>query len=281
MTVLERLRTVPNWMLLSLAMNGLLFMAVLFGLRNHQTAPRPNGSVLPQASASAAIEAPAAGLMPVVAAGDRQYLDYQQWVALLRQEAIAHQNAPRLTVLIGDSISLWFPQNQLPGRRTWLNQAISGENSDLLLSRLDALDNAQVESIFLMVGINDLIAGQPEGQVTENVARAVRYLKAQHPDADIVVQSILPHGAENATWEGRDRLLLLPNDRIQAVNGALATLAQQEDVYFLNLYPLFANGEGALRPDLTTDGLHLNDRGYLVWRTAIALLLTAELGDEG
>lgn len=277
MTVLERLRTVPNWMLLSLAMNGLLFMAVIFGLRDQPPTTPPKGSVLPQASASVSSEVPSTDFVPQV--GDRQYLNYQQWVTLLRQEAEAHQNAPHLTVLLGDSISLWFPQDLLPGRRTWLNQAISGEQSDMLLRRLDALDQADIESVFLMVGVNDLIAGVPESQVQENIREAVRYLRDQHPRADIVLQSILPHGGEGSTWEGRDRLLLLPNDRIQAVNAALEELAWENDVYYLNLYPLFADGDGALRPDLTTDGLHLNERGYLVWRTAIALLLDAELDE--
>jgi lysophospholipase L1-like esterase len=275
MTVLERLQKVPNWMLLSLAMNGLLFMAVMFSWRSQQIRSSQSGSVLPLANASTSSGETAESFVPQM--GNRQYLHYQQWVELLRQEARANQNAPRLTVLLGDSISLWFPHDLLPGRRTWINQAISGEHSDMLNNRLNALDGAQVESIFLMIGINDLIAGKPESQVADNIRSAVRYLQRQHPEAEIVVQSILPHGAEQATWEGRDRLLLLPNDRIQAVNSALAKIAQEQDIYYLDLYPLFADGEGALRPDLTTDGLHLNDNGYLVWRTAIALFINNQL----
>jgi lysophospholipase L1-like esterase len=273
MLVLERLRTLPNWMLLSLAMNVLLFMAVVFSLRSNQLTTTHGKSVIPQANASVN-DGSASSFVPQL--GNRQYLHYQQWVDLLYREAYANATAPHLTVLLGDSISLWFPSELLPGRRTWLNQAISGEHSDMMLGRLDALDNADVESIFLMIGINDLIAGKPENQVAENLEQAVRYLKLQHPDATIVVQSILPHGAERATWEGRDRLLLLPNDRIQAVNTALETMAREQDVAYLDLYPLFADGSGLLRPDLTTDGLHLNEQGYLVWRTAIALLINSE-----
>jgi len=275
MTVLKRLLTFPSWMLLSLAMNGLLFLAVIFSFQSQTPDRSQSSSVLPHASASVAAKDPVAVFVPPL--GDRQFLNYQQWVSLLRQEANAAQNAPRLTVLLGDSISLWFPRELLPGRRTWLNQAISGEHSDMMLQRLDALDEAQVESIFLMIGINDLIAAKPEDQVVRNIEEAVVYLQSRHPEADIVVQSILPHSAEQATWEGRDRLLQLPNERIQAVNSALADVARRHDAHYLDLYPLFANGRGALRPDLTTDGLHLNERGYLVWRTAIAMLLQTEL----
>ncbi|WP_239113085.1 GDSL-type esterase/lipase family protein [Halomicronema sp. CCY15110] len=279
MKVLERLEKAPYWALLSLAMNCLLLMAVSLTWEGDRTAkvPTPKSSVLPQANASVATEAaPEATNGLVTAVGDREYFTYQQWVDLVRQEAQAHADASRLTVLLGDSISLWFPQELLPGRRTWLNQGISGEKSDMLLRRLDALDGTQPDTIFVMVGINDLIAQVPEKSVAQNLEQSVQYLKQQHPEARIIVQSILPHGAERATWEGRDQLLQLPNDRIQAVNTAIANMADAEGVEYLNLYPLFADGEGALRPDLTTDGLHLSDRGYLVWRTAIALMLNDE-----
>lgn len=256
-------------------MNGLLFLAVVAGWREHQSQSTQTNYVLSQANAAVTSEDASVAVLPQP--GDRQYLNYQQWVALLRQEAQATQQASRLTVLLGDSISLWFPPELLPGRRTWINQAISGEQSDALLQRLDVLDGTQVESFFIMIGINDLIAGRSEANVIANVKSTVTYLKKHHPEADIVVQSILPHSAENATWEGRDRLLLLPNDRIQVANKGLATMAEASQAHYLNLYPLFANGNGALRSDLTTDGLHLNERGYLVWRTAIAMLLDTEL----
>lgn len=274
MKLLERLERAPYWALFSLAMNCLLLMAVSLTWGNDRTpadSATTTPSVLPQANASVSTETTTDGLVTTV--GDREYLNYQQWVDLVRQEARAHADVPRLTVLLGDSISLWFPQELLPGRRTWLNQGISGEKSDMLLRRLDALDGTQPDTIFVMVGINDLIAQVPEQSIAQNLEQSVQYLKQQHPDAHIIVQSILPHGAERATWEGRDRLLQLPNDRIQAVNTAIAKMADEEGVDYLDLYPLFADGEGALRPDLTTDGLHLNDRGYLVWRTAIALTL--------
>lgn len=280
MKLLDRLEKIPYWVLLSLAMNCLLVMAVVISWGRDRPdanpAPTTTPSVFPQANASVSNQGDSDGL--VTAVGDRQYLNYQQWVDLLRQEAAAHADAPRLTVLMGDSISLWFPQELLPGRRTWLNQGISGENSEMMSRRLDALDGTQLETIFVMVGINDLIAGIPEKEVARNIEKSVQYLKQQHPAADIIVQSILPHGDERATWEGRDRLLQLPNDRIQAVNTAIAKMAAEEGVHYLDLYPLFADGEGALRPDLTTDGLHLNEQGYLVWRTAIALLINEEFG---
>lgn len=213
---------------------------------------------------------------PPVPEGERQVLTYQQWVSLLQQEAIAARAAPRLTVLLGDSISLWFPPELLPGRRTWLNQGISGERSQGLYQRLSLLDENPLEMVFIMVGINDLIGQVPPEEVVANLTATVNYLRATHPQATLVLQSILPHSGPQATWEGRDRLLALPPERIQATNQAIAALATTQGISYLDLYPLFATGEGYLRPDLTTDGLHLNPQGYWVWRTAIALFLAQQ-----
>jgi lysophospholipase L1-like esterase len=269
-SLLRRLQEVPPWALLSLVINGLLFITVLVVLRQLSHA---SDAVLPQANAYASdrqVEAKPAFEQQL---GERHTLEYQQWVALLQAEANAAAaiSAPRQNVLLGDSITLWFPPEMLPGRKTWLNQAISGENSGGLLNRLYIFDNNEIEAFFIMVGINDMIWGSKDEDLAYNIRTTINYLQQQHPDAKIIVQSILPHGGEAASWEGREKLAAIPPNRIAAVNEKLQLIAAELGADYLNLYPLFANGEGFMRPDLTTDGLHLNENGYLVWRTAIAL----------
>jgi lysophospholipase L1-like esterase len=147
-----------------------------------------------------------------------------------------------------------------------------------LLNRLALLDQNQIESAFVMIGINDLIWGGSDAELVGNLRAIVSALKAQHPQAQIVVQSILPHGGPAATWEGRDRLLALPPERIVAVNAQIKQIASQTGAEYLDLYPLFVDGDGYLRPDLSTDGLHLNANGYLVWRSALALYNETDYG---
>ncbi|MEO0759469.1 MAG: GDSL-type esterase/lipase family protein [Cyanobacteria bacterium J06648_16] len=265
---------IPSWAALSLLMNGLLFVTLL-AIWHDDQGSQP--SVLPEAQAAADVEIDTAFFLPAV--GEVRRLNYQQWVRLLQHEmdAMVAKNPDHLTILLGDSLSLWFPTELLPGRRVWMNQGISGEQTDGVLARLGVLAEADVDTIFLMVGINDLIWGQSDAQIIQNYRAIMDALVRQHPDTQIVVQSILPHGAETATWESRERLLALPNSRIQAMNQSLEQVAADYDAKYLDLYALFSNGEGNLRPDLTTDGLHLNREGYLVWRAAIALYTQLEL----
>ena len=264
-------------------MNGVLFIALLVVWQEKTDGGDP--TVLPQASAAHSTQPIAVDtldLAPSVSPttlGTKQRLNYDQWVTLLGQEmsTMAAKNPDHLTILLGDSLSLWFPTELLPGQRVWMNQGISGEKTHTLRARLDLLNVADVDTIFLMIGINDLIWGQSDQQLIANYRDIMDYLATQHPKTQIVVQSILPHGAESSTWESRSLLLELPNERIRSMNQSLEKIAKDYDAHYLELYPIFSTGEGTLRPDLTTDGLHLNREGYLVWRAAIALYSQLEL----
>jgi lysophospholipase L1-like esterase len=261
-----QMQLLPRWVFLSLAGNGLLAVALLLSLGRSslpQSSPQPSPIAL---STSQSVES-----APSPALGERHQLTYQQWVDQLRQEAkiVATQKPARLTVLAGDSISLWFPQDLLPTERSWLNQGISGETSAGLLKRLSLFDQTAPETIFLMIGINDLIRGVDDKTLLDNQEKIVRDMKNNHSKSQIVVQSILPHGGDRVKWEGRDRLLAIPASRIQALNRELEAIARQEGVYYLDLESLFADAQGNLKPNLTTDGLHLSSEGYQIWSIAL------------
>lgn len=197
-------------------------------------------------------------------------LVYQQSLGQLQDEAqrVAVLKPKRLAILAGDSLSLRFPSGKLSGYRV-LNQGISGETTAGLLRRLNVFDQTQPNVIFVMIGINDLLRGRLDSEILEDQRQVIRNLKTAHPDAKIVMQSVLPHAVEQVTWEGRDRLLALPNHRIKALNERIEAIAQAESVDFFNLYPLFADSQGDLRRELSSDGLHLSVQGYEVWGIAL------------
>lgn len=260
-------------------MNGLLFTTVL-AIAHQQSMSSRGLYAAGQLNDSLVVDAAIADNIPDLPhpSGGRK-LSYEQWREVLAEDAktMASKNPDHLSVLLGDSLSLWFPGELMPGRRVWINQSISGEKTKGLLNRLDFLKYNDVEAVFLMIGINDLIWGESDEEILINYREIVRQLKQAHPETQIVVQSILPHGGENSTWESRDKLAALPSERIQRMNDSLKEIAADNQAYYLDLYPIFVTGDGTLRPDLTTDGLHLNRQGYLVWRSAIALYAQLEL----
>lgn len=196
---------------------------------------------------------------------------YEGSVTRRRQEAaaMARRRPARLAVLTGDSLSLAFPARLLPNQVTWLNQGISGETTRGLLRRLDDISPLQPEAIFVAIGINDLLQGVGEDTIVENHRAIARELRSAHPRSRIVLQSLLPHRGRLSTWEGRARLERAQTAKLKRINNRLAQVARDERVDYLDLFAMFSDNTGILHPDLTTDGLHLSDRGYLVWRAAL------------
>ncbi|MFM7406957.1 MAG: SGNH/GDSL hydrolase family protein [Cuspidothrix sp.] len=188
-------------------------------------------------------------------------LTYQDWKSLLAMEAKAitkGQGLNRLSILVGDSLSLWFPKDKLPTGKLWLNQGISGDTSDGVLKRLSAFSTTRPDVIYVMIGINDLRKGTTDKSILVNSSRIIRNLRQTHPKSQIIVQSILPVRSQK-----------IPNSRIRNLNVQLGIIAKKQRVNFLNIHNWFTDLDGNLRPELTTDGLHLSRAGYQVWQFAL------------
>lgn len=193
--------------------------------------------------------------------GTLQNPTHEQWKRLLEQEAKAvakGQGSNRLSILLGDSISLWFPSEGFPGNQLWLNQGISGENSGQILRRLPAFSQTRPDTIYVLAGINDLRQGASDPVILNNLRQIVKRLRQNHPQAQVILQSILP-----------TRLSAIPNERIRKLNQEIAIIARQEGAGYLNLHSWFTDEESQMQQELTTDGIHLTRRGYEVWQEAL------------
>lgn len=192
---------------------------------------------------------------------EKQQLTYEDWKSLLALEAKAiaqGQGKNRLSILVGDSLSLWFPRQKLPTGKLWLNQGISGDTSAGMVNRITAFSQTRPEAIYVMAGINDLRKGRSDDTILQNYRRIMRRLRQNHPKTQIFVQSILP-----------THVSTIANSRIRRLNAKIAQIAQQERVNYLNIHHWFTDAEGNLRSDLTTDGIHLSLEGYDVWAFAL------------
>ena len=271
-------KTFPAWGFFALLTNVILMLAVILLIwRQQKITPVVATTAIPNPPEPVNLNWKNQYVAPEL--GPRHQLSYPQWLDMLKQEAkiTADKNPQRLTILAGDSLSLWFPPELLPEDRNWLNQGISGEVSNGLLQRLDLFDRTQPDMILVMVGINDLIRGLDDQEILTNYRQIISYLRRKHPQAEIVIQSILPHGAGGTTWEGKEKLLAIPNSRIRKLNQELNNIATKKGARYLNLHPLFTDQQGNLRSNFTTDGLHLSPPGYLVWRTALQMYTNQQL----
>jgi lysophospholipase L1-like esterase len=191
---------------------------------------------------------------------------YEQWRILMAREAAIAAKEPtqQLGVLLGDSLSLWFPSDRLPPQpQTWLNQAISGDTTRGILRRLSDFAATRPRVIYLMAGINDLKQGATDTEILGNIRQIMTQLQQTQPQAKVIVQSVLP-----------TRSVIASSDRITQLNRQLKALSTRNGAYFLDLATQMADSAGNLRQDFTTDGLHLSAQGYAVWQS---ILMKAEV----
>ena len=159
--------------------------------------------------------------------------------------------------MLGDSITEfgnwdeWFPEFPM------VNRGIGGETSGQVLERLGSAVNHPA-AVFLLIGTNDLSFGIPQREIAQNVRSILAEIEAMAPGTPVVVQSVMPR-----SLAFRDEVTEL-NQRYRNV-----VEAASGNVHYLDLWPVLETPDGALRPDLTEDRLHLNGSGYAQWADAL------------
>lgn len=172
----------------------------------------------------------------------------------------------RSIVFLGDSITDGGEWSELFGNAACLNRGISGDRSDWMLERIDAVAAGRPRKIFMMIGINDLAQGRTPDQIASAVRQIVARVRELSPRTRIYIQSVLPvNGKSFDSFRGH----YAHAAEIPATNALLKTLCQEEQVTWIDLYTAMADDEGNLRAEYTNDGLHLLGAGYVVWKKQI------------
>lgn len=164
-------------------------------------------------------------------------------------------------IFLGNSLTQggrW--QEFFPNQRV-ANRGISGDNTSGILARLDEIINAQPEKLFILTGVNDISQDLSNDYIIENMRQIVRNVQAGSPETIIFWQTLLPI---NNNF-GRFNRLIDKEPQIEELNALIEKMAKEENIHFINLFPLFQNEEGLLDPKFTTNGLHINGAGYEIW----------------
>lgn len=161
-------------------------------------------------------------------------------------------------VFVGNSITEGFPlQEMFPGFHV-KNRGIGGNQSRHILGRIQEIAAGHPRKIFIDIGVNDLRDHILIDSILHNCARIIEAVRFASPRTTIYVQSVFPVGPANKEIK----------DSIPAFNIELRHASLRWQVNFIDLYPLFLQGE-YIRPALTFDDLHLTGAGYALWRQAI------------
>jgi lysophospholipase L1-like esterase len=173
----------------------------------------------------------------------------------------------RRVVFMGDSITEGWRATARPvgpemgaffAGRPYLNRGISGQTTAQMLVRFrpDVIA-LQPRAVVLLAGTND-IAGNT-GEVTletieANLSTMAELARAHH--IRVVLVSVLP-AAEYGWRPGRQ-----PAPKILALNRWLGEYAAAHGYLYVDLHTAMSTPEGAMRRELSGDGVHPNHVGY-------------------
>lgn len=162
-------------------------------------------------------------------------------------------------VFLGNSITAggndWSERLNYPNIK---NRGIGGDTTDGVLARIDEIIYFKPIAVFLLIGINDIWNNgspsiPPPEYIGNNINNIVEFIKGNCPETKIYVQTILPIEKE------------IFIESIKKVNKIIKSNQINEKYEVIDLYSLFANENGLMIKELSTDGIHLNEKGYQKW----------------
>ena len=168
---------------------------------------------------------------------------------------------PGKIIFFGNSITEGFDLTRYFPELKPVNRGIGGDHTDGLLERFQtSVYQLQPSKLFILIGINDIGAGDSGEAILKNYAALLDTIKKFLPDTVVYIQSILP---TTIAWPN------CPKDKIVRLNQEIRQCAKNQGFHWIDLYSSFVKEDGYLLNDLTYDGLHLNENGYTLWTTLL------------
>ncbi len=180
-------------------------------------------------------------------------------------------------LFIGDSITQGW---EGAGKNVWKefyekrnarNLGIGGDRTQHVLWRLE---NGNIEGVkpklaVIMIGTNNSNSNKSE-EIADGVKAIVTKLREKLPEMKILVLGIFPRGAT-------------PEDAKRKVNAGaneqIAKLADDKNVYYLDIGNKFLTSDGTLEKSVMPDLLHLNEASYRIWAESIEPQVAKLMGE--
>ncbi|MDH2309046.1 GDSL-type esterase/lipase family protein [Methylobacterium brachiatum] len=164
----------------------------------------------------------------------------------------------RPLVFIGDSITAgWgLARAETFARHGFIARGVPGQTSGQIRARF-LRDAAGARGIHLLCGINDIAEiGGPvsDGAIRDNIAAMARL--AFEAGLPLWIGTVTP----SDFWGWRPELR--PVARIHGLNRWIRAHCTASAAALIDYHAPLATSSGALRPEFTEDGIHLNAAGY-------------------
>ena len=180
---------------------------------------------------------------------------YPRRIAVFRTHPLATNDI----VFIGDSITEyggdWAKRLNI---KTVKNRGISGDVTAGILARMNELYHYRPKALFVLIGINDLLATQQSPKyIAENTIKIADLMHKNSPGTMVYVQTMLPISQKRGNLQA-----------IRTVNRILKE-HKNPSYKLIDLYSHFADEAGYMKKEYSGDGVHLTPAGYTLWASLI------------
>lgn len=164
-------------------------------------------------------------------------------------------------VMLGNSITQNVNWNELLNRTDIINRGIGIDVTAGFKERLNHVTNLKPKYCFVMGGINDIFFNIKVDEILANYEDIILTLKAENIIP--IIQSTL---FVSESYENANSI----NNKVNSLNSRLIQLSKLHDVKYLDLNDILSSNNN-LKKSYTTDGIHLNGKGYLEWKKILAI----------
>jgi lysophospholipase L1-like esterase len=205
--------------------------------------------------------------------------------AAANRELAAPAPRERRVVFFGDSITDNWSRATFGGffpGKPYVNRGIGGQTSGQMLARFrQDVIALKPKAVVILAGTNDVSGnvGPLEPEIIQGYLTSLSEL-ARLNGIKVVLAALLPvrDGVLGADGKPILRTKDRPPEKLAAMNQWIADYARRNRHVFLDYHTAMADPGGALKPELTYDGLHPNAKGYAVMGPLAEAALAKAIG---
>ena len=169
------------------------------------------------------------------------------------------QGGSHAVVFLGDSLTQkwdWSVWDKTFARLRPLNAGVNGDRTENLLWRIEHgnLDGQRPSLLVLLIGTNDIGRNRPAAVIAEGIRQILIDLRSRLPEARILLLGVLPRSESPSSHRRR---------QVTEVNQLIQTCADHQNIVYANVGDALLDSAGRLSREVSPDGVHLSERGYV------------------
>lgn len=140
--------------------------------------------------------------------------------------------------------------------------AVSVNGKEMTLEQM--LGTGKFPKIYISLGLNEMGRPNIDGYIAD-YTKIIEIIKEKQPEARIFIQALIPVSEKRSAQGG-----VVNNEQIYWYNVNLVKIAEQTGVRYVNPDTALVDDTGALKPEASTDGIHLTAEYCKVWAQYLA-----------